>query len=134
MKLNEAPDYVLMDHYFRLRNEVAVNEAEMNALIGPKKSRMEKIECEFLRRFNERGSNQSAAKGVGTAFIEKTVSVRTADREAYVNWILDDPRERMVFMDVRPNKTAVKQFKDEHEDIPPGINWYEENVVRIRRS
>jgi hypothetical protein len=134
MKLNEAPDHVLMSHYFKLRNEVAVDEADMNALIDPKKARMEKIENEFLRRFKERGSNQSAAKGVGTAFIEKTVSVRTANRQTYVNWVLEDPIERMVFMDVKPNKTAVKQFKEEHEDIPPGINWYEENVVRIRRS
>ena len=31
-------------------------------------------------------------------------------------------------------KQAVEQYKEEHGDLPPGINWREEVVVNVRRS
>jgi hypothetical protein len=37
-------------------------------------------------------------------------------------------------MDVRASKTAIVEFVEANADLPPGINWRAETVVRIRRS
>ena len=34
----------------------------------------------------------------------------------------------------RVNKTAVEQFKSVNDDLPPGINWSETQVINFRRK
>jgi hypothetical protein len=34
----------------------------------------------------------------------------------------------------RVSKAAVEQYKDEHGNLPPGINWREEITINVRRS
>jgi hypothetical protein len=34
----------------------------------------------------------------------------------------------------RVNKKTVEQFKDVNDDLPPGVNWSETQVVNFRRK
>jgi hypothetical protein len=34
----------------------------------------------------------------------------------------------------RCSKVGVEQYRAEHDEVPPGINWREERVVNVRRS
>lgn len=133
MKLNEAPDDVLVKAYVALRDERALRKKQFEQEDGEYKAKMEKIEGIFLARFATSG-HESVRTTFGTAFKQLKTSATVADKDAYVSWILDDPSERLVFLDARCNKTAVTQFKEAENDLPPGVNWREEYAIGIRRS
>lgn len=134
MKLNDAPDAILIEAYIKVRDNRAKRKAEYENADEADKAKQEKVEAEFLRRFHERGTDATSVDGLGTAFIEVVSNASVADKDVYMNWLLEDPAERMVFVEARANKTAVRQYRAEHDDIPPGINWRESQVVRFRRA
>ena len=131
-KLNEATDKQLVAAYVKLRDELAVAEAAYKESISPKKGNMEKIEAEFLRRLIERDA-ESIRTESGTAYKSSRISVTTADWDAFFHQYVM-PNGAWELIERRPSKEAVKQFKAEHGDIPPGLNWREENVVGFRRA
>ena len=75
---------------------------------------------------------QNIKTAAGTAYTLPKVSVSTANREELLAWVQE--QGAWEFLDIKPNKTTVKAFRDEHDDLPPGVNWYEELTVGIRRS
>ena len=134
MKLNEASDAKLIEAFIKIRDARAQRKAAYDAADADDKAKQEKLEAEFLRRFHDRGTDSTSADGLGTAFIEVTAAASVADKDTYFNWLLEDPENRMCFMEARANKTAIRQYRTEHDDIPPGINWRETQVVRFRRA
>jgi hypothetical protein len=56
-----------------------------------------------------------------------------ADRDAFLHGFVI-PNEAWEFLENRVSKSAVEQFKEANNDLPPGLNWREERVVNIRRS
>ena len=50
--------------------------------------------------------------------------------------ILDHVKENEAWelIERRVNKTAIKEFRDEHDDLPPGVSWNEAQVVNVRRK
>jgi hypothetical protein len=134
MKLNEAPDAKLIAAYIKVRDDRAKRKAEYETADADDKGKQEKIEAEFLRRFHERGTDATSADGLGTAFVEVVAAASVANKDVYFDWLIESPRERMCFVEARANKTAIRQYRDEHDDIPPGINWRETQVVRFRRA
>ena len=54
------------------------------------------------------------------------------------NWdtLLDHVKDNDAWemLERRVNKTAVEQFKAVNDDLPPGINWSETQVVNFRRK
>jgi len=133
MKLNEAPDDKLVETYIAIRDSVAAKESAHKEALSPLKGKLDKIEAEFLRRFSERGQ-ESVRTNFGTAYKSTRSSATVADRGSYVGWILEAPEDRLSYLDVRANKTEVAQYKGEHGDVPPGLNWREELVVGFRRA
>lgn len=132
MKLSEAPDDRLVEEYIRLRDEKAQREARHKEELSPINKKMEKIEAEFLQRLGDRGA-ESVRTNAGTAYKSSRVSVTTADWDAYFHHFVL-PNNAWEFIEHRPSKAAVQQYKAEHGDIPPGLNWKEEYVVGFRRS
>lgn len=132
MKLHEAPDDVLVGNYVKLRDELAVKEAEMKEALAPLKGNMDKLENEFLRRLNERGAEAVRTK-FGTAYKNIKSSVSVADWEAFFhNFVI--PNGAWDFITRAANKSAIQQFKGEHNDLPPGINYTEIATVGFRRA
>jgi hypothetical protein len=134
MKLQDAPDDKLISGYVKIRDARAQRKAAFDADDAADKEKQERIEAEFLRRFSERGTDSTKANGIGTAYKVVRSSATVGDKDVYFNWILEDPEIRMAFIEARANKTAVLQYRTEHEDIPPGINWREDLTVGFRRS
>lgn len=129
MALNKTE---VVETYIKLRDRIAKREAEFKAFVATDKEKLEKIEAYLLKEFNESGVD-SIKTPAGTAYKTSKVSVTTADKEAFFhNWVV--PNNAWEFLDIKPNKTAVQQFKAEHEDVPPGLNWSETMVVQVRRS
>ena len=127
MKLSEA-----VELYIKLRDRKAEMKAEFDAQVAGIQEKMDKLEAKLLEVFNKTGTD-SVKTPFGTAYVSTRVSVTTADREAFMNFVRAN--EEWSLLEVRPSKTAVEQFRAANgNEIPPGLNIREERVVNVRRS
>ena len=92
---------------------------------------MDKCELYFRNTMLAQGLTSLPTKS-GTPYMTEKTSVTVSDPAAYKAWIEEDPA-RWVFLDVKANKTAVVAYKEEFDDLPPGLNWRAEVAVNVRR-
>ena len=131
-KIAELDDVSLLKLFIGLRDRRAQRKAAYDEDDASDKGRQNKIEIEFLRRFQDRGIDNVSARDVGTAYKSVRASATVADFDA----LLDHVRENDAWelLEHRVNKTAVEQFKAVDGDLPPGVNWSETQVVNFRRK
>lgn len=130
MKIDE-----LVDKYIKLRDLKARLKAEFEEKVAPIDAAMDKVESVLLGALDNLGLESARGKdGTGTAYISMKTSASVADRDAYFAWVLDNPEERMIFIEARANKTAVEHYKDTNQELPPGVNWSATRTVNIRRG
>lgn len=75
---------------------------------------------------------ESARTKAGTFFKSVRTSGTVASRETFLDWVKKNNEWDLV--DVRAAKTNIAEYKEKHNDIPPGINWREEIVINIRKG
>lgn len=131
-KVEDVDDVNLLQLFIALRDRRAERKAEYQADDAGDRNKQEKIETEFLRRFGDRGIDNVSARGVGTAYRSTRVSATVADWDSLLGHIQDENAWEL--LERRVNKTAVEQFKELNEDLPPGVNWSESQVVNFRRK
>jgi hypothetical protein len=131
-KINELDDVSLLKLFIGLRDRRAQRKAAYEEDDAGDKDKQNKIEIEFLRRFQERGIDNVAARDVGTAYRSTRSSATVADWDAVLDFVQEN--EAWEMLERRVNKTAVEQFKSVEGDLPPGINWSETQVVNFRRK
>ena len=131
-KASEMDDGSLLKLFIALRDRRARRKADYNADDAGDKDKQNNIEVEFLKRFNERGIDNVSSKDSGTAYRSTRVSASVADWDALLEHIKADNAWEM--LERRVNKTAVLQYKEENEDLPPGVNWNETHGVNFRRK
>lgn len=124
----------LVEKYIKLRDKKSLMKAAYEKQVADVDAMMDKIESALLKTFNQAGGLNSISSPAGTAYKSIRTSASVADKDTYTSWILEQPEERLVFLDVRANKSSVEQYRAEHDDIPPGLNWREEVVINVRRS
>jgi hypothetical protein len=115
--------------------EIRDKKSELKKAYDEKAARcdaeLDKIEAALLRTFEATGV-ESMRTDFGTAYKTRRVSCTTADKAAFLDFIKSN--DEWALLDARPLKTAVAQYEEEHQAIPPGLNWSSEVVVQIRRS
>lgn len=126
MKLSEA-----VSIYIKMRDKKAQMKAEFDASIAPLNEKMEKLEAKLLDVFNKTGMD-SVKTEFGTAYTTTRVTASVADREIFMTHVKEN--DDWALLEVRASKTAVEQYRDNNNDLPPGISMREERVVNIRRS
>jgi hypothetical protein len=131
-KMTEADDVTLLKLFIALRDRRAERKAAYTADDASDRERQDKIENEFLRRFNDRGIDNVSANGVGTAYRSHRSSATVSDWDSLLQHVIQN--DAWELLEHRANKTAVEQFKAEHDDLPPGVNWSEMQVVNFRRK
>lgn len=132
MKVTELDDGSLLKFYIALRDRRAVRKAAYADEDGGDKSKQDKIEAEFLRRFNERNIDNVSARGLGTAYRQVRTSATVADWSTMLEFVLENNLWEL--LERRVSKTAVQQYIEEHSDLPPGVNWSETQVVNFQRK
>jgi hypothetical protein len=55
-----------------------------------------------------------------------------ADWDATLDFI--KANEHWQMLEHRVSKQAVEEYKSEHGDLPPGVDWREEVTVNVRRA
>ena len=93
---------------------------------------MDKIEAIMLSRMIDSGA-EAVRTNAGIAFKSTKSSANVADKEMYRQWLLADPDNRMHIAEIRVNKPAVEQYREVHQEVPPGINMNTEVTVIFRR-
>jgi hypothetical protein len=120
----------LIEKYIALRDRKAEMKAAFDNSVAVIDAAMEKVENVILGKLNDSGGD-SIATPAGTAFKQEMTSATVADRDTFLGHVIE--RQSWNLLDVRANKTAVSEFKTANGDVPPGVAWRAETVVRIRR-
>jgi phage host-nuclease inhibitor protein Gam len=127
MKLSEA-----VEIYIKLRDKKAQMKAEFDAKVAPITEKMDKLEAQLLDVFNKTGMD-SVKTEFGTAYSTTRTTASIADREVFMEHV--KANEDWGLLEVRVSKTAVEQYREQHDDeLPPGVNIREERVVNVRRT
>ena len=132
MKLSEARDDQLVKAYITLRDARATRKAEYESDDASDKAKQDKIEAEFMCRFNERGIDNVSARGVGTAYASTRVSATVGDWDSLLRFIQEESAWEM--LEHRVSKTAVEQYKAANDDLPPGVNWSVSRTINFKRA
>ena len=131
-KISDLDDAALLKMFIGLRDRRSRRKVDYQLEDSEDKGKQDRIEEEFLKRFNERGIDNVSTKGVGTAYKTIRTSASVADWDTLFDFVQGEGAWEM--LERRVNKTAVEQFKTAHEDLPPGVNWSETQVINFRRK
>jgi hypothetical protein len=122
----------LVKSYIQTREKKAQLKAAYDASVAQYDALQDKIEALLLVKFKELGVD-SVKTDKGTAYTSSRTSATIADWDMYKAFCMAQP-EPLEYIERRPSKAAVEQFKSEHSDLPPGINYTETKTVNFRRS
>lgn len=120
----------LVDEYVRLRDQKSAVAAKAKELIDKLETKMDTLEADILQKFDELGV-ESARTKAGTAFKKVSRSTSVAQWDDFLPWVQTTGNWHMLTR--AANKTAVLEYADEHEDLPPGINLYSKIELGINR-
>lgn len=121
----------VVEKYIILRDRKAALKAKYEADVESIDKGLEKCETYFLAQMTKLGLD-SLPTPHGVPYKSRKTSATVADPEIFRNWVIENGA--WPALDVKANKTFVAAFKEEHEDLPPGINWREEITVNVRRK
>jgi hypothetical protein len=115
-----------------VRDQIDAVKKKHKEELAPLNSNMEKLEAYIHLQLQKAGVNSMAAKGVGTAFIQKVVDVTVEDWDATIAWI--KAQESWEFLEHRVSKTVVQDYMESTGEVPPGVRVNSEDEVRVRRG
>lgn len=129
------PDNIeqLVSMYVKLRDRKDDLERAHKDKLAAINAGMEKLEAIFMTHMKQQGLT-SLPTNAGVPYQNRVTSVTIADKLAFKNWLMEDQERIDAFLDFKANKPAVVAFRDAHDDLPPGLNYREEIVVRVRKS
>ena len=126
MKLSE-----LIDKYIEIRDKKAQLKAEYDLKKNKMDDALDKIEAVILKTFDASGMDSAKTEN-GTAYTSRLVTATVADPDIFMQHVIATEAWHMI--EKRCSKVGVEQYRAEHDEVPPGINWREERVVNVRRS
>lgn len=121
----------LVDKYIKLRDAKAKAVKQFKEKMASVDVVLTRMEGTLLKQLNELGIESARAKS-GTAYKSTRVSATVADWDQTLDFIKENGAWQM--LERRVSKDAVQQYREVHDDLPPGVNWREEVVVNVRRS
>ena len=116
VKLSDLTFDQLAVYRHKASEQIKAQEEIVSAL----KAKREKIDTEFLARFAQQGL-QSVRTAHGTPHIIKRESYSVGNKDAFMDWVKETGA--LDFLEVRAAKNMVEVYKEEHEELPPGINY-----------
>lgn len=121
----------IVEKYIKLRDRKDTLKKKYQEDTAAIDQMLEKCELHIMAQLNQLGL-QSVNTGAGTAYKQVKTSATVADWPILLDWIKQTDSWPMLKKDV--TKTVVEAYRNEHNDLPPGVNWREEVVLNIRRS
>lgn len=126
MKLNDA-----IAAYVKLRDAKAALKKKHDEAAKPITEKMEKLENAILKAFQATGQ-ESAKTSAGTAYKTTKSSATVADRDAFLEFVRAEGAWE--FLENRVSKSAVEEYRQAHEALPPGVNYSSVVSLGVRRD
>lgn len=117
--------------YIRLRDYKKAAEEEFKKSLKRVNDAMEKLEGELLNDLNASGAN-SLSCDAGTVYKNTQLSATVENREAFREYVVKN--DLWEAMDIRANKTFVKEFMEREGTPLPGVKVTQIATVGVRRS
>jgi len=117
--------------YIRLRDYKKAAEEEFKKSLKRVNDAMEKLEGELLNDLNASGAN-SLSCDAGTVYKNTQLSATVENREAFREYVVKN--ELWEAMDIKANKTFVKEFMEREGAPLPGVKVTQIATVGVRRS
>jgi hypothetical protein len=116
--------------FVQIRDQVAAEKKVWDTRKAFLEDKMDRIGGIMMQRFNSRGC-ESTRTAAGTAFKHREYRANIADKDAVKQQLLEGAWELVTII---PNKEGIKQHIKEHGEVPAGVNWTEEVVIRVQRA
>jgi len=121
----------LVQRYVNLRMDLADKRARFKDEEAALKDEMEQIESQLKKSMNDLGV-ESLKTEFGTAYLKMTTHANTVDKASFFDYVRSTNNWEL--LDIRGSKTALEQFVEDNQVVPPGIELYREQTVGIRKS
>lgn len=117
--------------YIKLRDYKKAAEDEFKLSLQRTVDAMEKLEAEMLDHLNQTGANSLACDD-GTVYKNTQMSATVENREAFKDYCVQN--DLWEAMDIRANKTFVREFMEKTGTPLPGVKVTTIATVGVRRS
>jgi len=121
----------LIDLYLETRDMKAALEKKQKQVLKKYSTVMGRIEAKLMEMLQEKGL-QSLSSDVGTAYLSHKRSAPISDGEAFKNFVIENRAWDM--LDWKANITAVGDFVEQHQTLPPGVNYKTVITLGIMRK
>lgn len=121
----------LVELYIKLRETKAVAKKAFEKKLAPVNSAMAEIEGKLLANMQQLGVDSFKTEG-GTAYKSRRTSAKMEDWDVFFQYVLDNGASEL--LERRASKAAVEEFRDAHDELPPGVGWSEEVTVNFRKT
>lgn len=117
--------------YIKLRDFKKNAEDEFKKSMERPLAAMDKLEAELLDELTKMGVN-SLACDKGTVYKSTQLSATVLDRAVFKNFCEENDLGEA--MDIKANKTFIKEYMEKTQTVPPGLKVTQLSTVGIRRS
>ena len=121
----------LITKYIALRDKKTAIKRACDEKLAKLDEGMEMIERLLHTHLIDNGVDRMGSKE-GVAFFATERSATVGDGAAFFDYLQETGNWHLA--DIRAAKKQIVEFKDEYQDLPPGINWREAKVVRVNRA
>ena len=120
----------VVQRYRELREKKAAITAEYKSAVKRLDDDM-RLLASVLMKYMQKQGVESVKTASGTAYMTTKRSARVVDWEQFISWVRQNER-----WDILPhgvNKSSVVQMLEEDGSLPPGVDFYSEHDVNIRK-
>lgn len=122
---------VVVAKYIQLRDKKSELKKAYEEKVAAVDAALVAAEAAIMAAFNASGQT-SARTPNGTAYVQVRTSCSVNDWEPFLEFV--KAGEHWTMLERRASKSAVEQFREENQALPPGLKWSEERVINVRRS
>jgi hypothetical protein len=122
----------MIAEYIWLRDNRKAEEEKFETWVKDNYSlRMRQIELDLLAFLDTTGGDKFGSEETGVVYRKVSKSVTIADMQAFQRHVIGI--QDFDLIDWRANKTAMTKLVEQHEDLPPGVNYSEFVTVGVRK-
>jgi hypothetical protein len=119
------------DMYIKLRDTKKEKDEAHKLNCAKIVAAMEKLEGALLEFLDANGV-QNVASTAGTVYKSTQISATVADKDAFMAFVKET--DQYEALDIKANKTFVKDYLDENQEAPPGVKVSQINTVGVQRK
>jgi hypothetical protein len=131
--MSEPTTAEMIQQYIRLRDYVELKTKEFEASLKPYRDGMATLEGKVSQQIIDLGG-ESIKTEFGTAYRTTVMAVKMADRQAFMEFVTQDWGEREAFLTSAVTKDVVKDWIEQNNSKPPGLDIAYIHKTNFRRA